>query len=284
MVVKNELAKKAGSKKEPKNIQQWVQVMEPQIKKALPSVITAERFSRMVLTAISTNPKLASCTPQSFCGAMMQAAQLGLEPNTPLGQAYLIPYKNKGVDECQFQIGYKGLIDLAHRSGEFKMIYAKEVYENDEFTYSFGLDPKLEHVPYQGADKGEVTHYYAVYTLVNGGFGFEVMSKEEIEAYARKYSQAFAKGWTSPWKTNFDEMAKKTVIKKVLKYAPIKTEFVRQVQQDETIKTTLDEDMSIVADSTDYEVVEEVETPTEEVVVEETTVINEETGEVMMDV
>lgn len=286
MVVKNELAKKAGTKKEPKNIQQWVQVMEPQIKKALPSVITAERFSRMVLTAISTNPKLASCTPQSFCGAMMQAAQLGLEPNTPLGQAYLIPYKNKGVDECQFQIGYKGLIDLAHRSGEFKMIYAKEVYENDEFTYSFGLDPKLEHVPYQGADKGEVTHYYAVYTLVNGGFGFEVMSKEEVEAYAKKYSQAFAKGWTSPWKTNFDEMAKKTVIKKVLKYAPIKTEFVRQVQQDETIKTTLDEDMSIVADSTDYEVVEEreVETPTEEVAVEETTVINEETGEVMMDV
>lgn len=284
MAVKNELARKAGARKEPKNMQQWVQVMEPQIKKALPSVITVERFSRMVLTAISTNPKLAECTPQSFCGAMMQAAQLGLEPNTPLGQAYLIPYRNKGVDECQFQIGYKGLIDLAHRSGEFKMIYAKEVYEHDEFTYSFGLEPTLEHHPYTGEDRGEITHYYAVYTLINGGFGFEVMSKQEVEAFARKYSQAYVKGYTSPWKTNFDEMAKKTVIKKVLKYAPIKTEFVRQVQQDETIKTTIDEDMSIVADTTDYEVVEEVETAPEEVVQEETTVIDEDTGEVMMDI
>lgn len=88
-----------------KTIQDYVKAMEGEIKKALPSVITPERFTRMTLSAISTNPKLAQCTPRSFLGAMMSAAQLGLEPNTPLGQAYLIPYKNKGVDEVQFQIG-----------------------------------------------------------------------------------------------------------------------------------------------------------------------------------
>ena len=293
MTTKNALQKKAsGQKNESQNMLQWVKKMEPQIKKALPSVITAERFSRMVMTAISTNPKLAECTPGSFAGAMLNAAQLGLEPNTPLGQAYLIPYKNHGVMECQFQIGYKGLIDLAHRSGEFKMIYAKEVYEADDFTYSFGLDPKLEHVPYPGADKGAVTHYYAVYTLVNGGFGFEVMSREEVEAFARKYSQAYMAGRMSPWKTNFDEMAKKTVIKKVLKYAPIKTEFVREMSQDETIKTEIDEDMTLAPDITDYEaeVVEETEISTEKETPAEgeneapAMVVNEETGEVRMDV
>ena len=84
-----------------------IKAMEPEIKKALPSVITPERFTRMVFTALSSTPKLQQCTPQSFLGAMMQAAQLGLEPNTPIGQAYLIPYGNS----CQFQLGYKGLLD-----------------------------------------------------------------------------------------------------------------------------------------------------------------------------
>ena len=128
--LKNELAKKANNSvtdgnKEPQTIKDWIKVMEPAIKKALPSVITPERFTRMALTAISVNPKLAECTPKSFMGSLMNAAQLGLEPNTPLGQAYLIPYKNKGNMEVQFQIGYKGLIELAYRSGEFANIYAK---------------------------------------------------------------------------------------------------------------------------------------------------------------
>ena len=127
-----------------KTMQQYIKSMEGEIKKALPSVITPERFTRMVLSALSVNPKLASCTPKSFLGAMMSAAQLGLEPNTPLGQAYLIPYKNKGIDEVQFQIGYKGLIDLAYRSGEVEVVQAQIVYENDEFEFgsTFEMNPK----------------------------------------------------------------------------------------------------------------------------------------------
>lgn len=203
--------------------------MEPQIRKALPSVITPERFTRMVLTALSSNPKLQACTPMSFMGAMMQAAQLGVEPNTPLGQAYLIPYS--GV--CQFQLGYKGLIDLAYRSGEVSSIQAHEVHENDVFEYEYGLDPKLRHVPAQ-TDRGPVAFYYAVLKLKNGGVGFEVMSRDDVETFARKKSKAFNNG---PWKTDFDEMAKKTVLKKVLKYAPLKTEFARAVASDESVKT-----------------------------------------------
>lgn len=221
-----------AKKDKKENVKQLIQAMQPQFAKALPSVITPERFTRIALTAVNNNPKLADCALESFFGSLLNAAQLGLEPNTPLGQAYLIPYGN----QCQFQIGYKGLIDLAHRSGEFKMIYAKEVYEKDDFSFEYGLDPKLHHVPSTEDERGAITHYYAVYTLVNGGFGFEVMTKAEVEKHARKFSKAYNSG---PWRDNFDEMAKKTVIKKLLKYAPIKTDFVKQVGTDEA-KMTFD--------------------------------------------
>lgn len=225
-----------------------IKAMEPEIKKALPSVITPERFTRMVFTALSSTPKLQQCTPQSFLGAMMQAAQLGLEPNTPVGQAYLIPYKNKGIQECQFQLGYKGLIDLAYRSGEIKDIQAHEVYENDVFEYEFGLEPKLKHIP-ATHDRGEIIMYYAVFHIVNGGYGFEVMSKEDIINHAKKTSQSYDSSY-SPWAKYFDEMSKKTVIKKCLKYAPIKTDFVRALSSDETIKSTITEHMADEPDET----------------------------------
>ena len=225
-----------------RSIKDLVVQMESQIAKALPSVLTPERFTRMVLTAMSNNPQLQKCTPNSFLGAMMQAAQLGVEPNTPLGQAYLIPYHNHGTLEVQFQLGYKGLIDLAYRSGEITDISAHEVYENDTFEYELGLEPKLKHIPAL-QDRGTVILYYAVYHTKNGGYGFEVMSVDDIRQHKNKFSKAAGKGF-SPWATNFDEMAKKTVIKKLLKYAPIKTEFVRAVAQDETIKTNLSANMA----------------------------------------
>ena len=222
----------------------YITRMKGEIAKALPSVMTPERFTRIVTSAISTTPQLAQTTPQSFLGAMMTAAQLGLEPNTPLGQAYLLPYKNHGKLECQFQLGYKGLIDLAYRSGQVTIIQAHEVRENDEFSYSFGLEPTLHHVPARG-DRGNVICYYAMFRTKDGGFGFEVISREEVEAHARQYSKSYGNGY-SPWSTNFDEMAKKTVLKKCLKYAPLKSDFVRAVASDETIKTEIAEDMAEV--------------------------------------
>lgn len=222
-------------------MQQYIKQMQSEIRKALPSVITPERFTRIVLSALSTNPKLAETTPQSFLGAMMTAAQLGVEPNTPLGQAYLIPFWNSKARalECQFQLGYKGLIDLAYRSGEVNVIQAQVVCENDEFTYSFGLDPQLKHVP-ATHDRGAPVYVYAVFRTKDDGYGFEVMSMDDVRAHAQKYSKAYSSG---PWQTNFEEMAKKTVLKRVLKYAPLKSDFVRGVAQDETIKTEISEDM-----------------------------------------
>lgn len=234
-------AKEMTEKKKPSTMQDYIKVMESEIAKALPSVITPERFTRMVLSAISTNPKLAETTPKSFLGAMMTAAQLGVEPNTPLGQAYLIPFKNKGTLECQFQLGYKGLIDLAYRSGAVSVIQAHAVYSNDDFSFELGLEPSLKHVPAK-INRGEPIWFYAMFKTKDGGFGFEVMSKEDIDTHARKYSQSFKSGF-SPWATNYEEMAKKTVLKRALKYAPLKSDFVRGLAEDGTIKHEISDDM-----------------------------------------
>ena len=221
-----------------------VKAMMPEIRKALPSVITPERFTRIALSALNNTPALQQCSPMSFIASLLNSAQLGLEPNTPLGQAYLIPYKNKGQMECQFQIGYKGLIDLAYRNGQMQTIQAQAVYENDLFEYEYGLEPKLVHKPAY-SDRGEITYFYGLFKTVNGGFGFSVMSKADMDNYARTYSKAFTSDY-SPWKTSYEEMAKKTVIKQALKYAPIKTDFQRALSTDESIKLSFSEDMTTV--------------------------------------
>ncbi len=271
---KNLIQKQGGqmsaAKAEKKTMQAYIKAMEPAIKKALPSVITPERFTRMVLSALSSTPKLAECSPQSFLAAMMTAAQLGVEPNTALGQAYLLPYRNHGQMECQFQLGYKGLIDLAYRSGEVSVIQAHTVYENDVFEYELGMDPKLRHVPAK-ADRGEAVAYYAMFKTKDGGYGFEVMSVDDVQRHAQRYSKSYGSG-TSPWRSNFDEMAKKTVLKRALKYAPLKSDFVRGVAQDETIKAELSDEMYAVPDETVFEAEgEEVSS----------TAVDTETGEVI---
>ena len=267
----NAAAQASGAKR---GMQALVQSMMPQIQKALPSVLTGERFGRMVLTALSSTPQLQECTPQSFLGAMMQAAQLGVEPNTPLGQAYLIPYRNHGRLECQFQLGYKGMIDLAYRSGEITDVSAHEVHENDTFEYELGLTPKLKHIPAL-KDRGAVTMYYAIWHTKTGGYGFEVMSREDIETHMRKFSKAAGSSF-SPWSTNFDAMAKKTVLKQSLKYAPLKTEFVRGMAADGTIKTFTQETKDVLdaPDENTYEA-EAEDVPQDE------PLVDKETGEIL---
>lgn len=269
-----------------KNMQNLIISMGPQIEAALPAVLTKERFTRMVFSAMSTTPALVQCTQNSFLGAMMQAAQLGVEPNTPLGQAYLIPYKNKGVLECQFQLGYKGMIDLAYRSGQVKVIQAHAVHENDVFVFEYGLETQLRHKPAL-KNRGAVVAYYAVFQTKDGGFGLEVMSVEDIREHAKKYSQSYNSTY-SPWQRNFDEMAKKTVLKKVLKYAPLKTEFLRALAADETIKTTIGKDMTEIHDETDYidteaEPVQESTEPAKNQSAKDTPAVDMTTGEVLQE-
>ena len=247
--VKNELEKRVGNQESPvkltksMTIVDMVKALEPEIRRALPAVLTPERFTRMALSAINNTPALAECTPMSFIAAMMNAAQLGLEPNTPLGQAYMIPYKNKGVLECQFQLGYKGMIDLAYRTGQVQMIQAQIVREYDYFEYQYGLDPKLIHRPGGDGDRGDITFIYGLFRLTNGGFGFEVSNKADMDAFAAKYSKSFGSKY-SPWTENYEDMAKKTVIKRALKYAPVSVDFQKALSMDETIKTEISVDMS----------------------------------------
>lgn len=239
----------ALANKKPKTIKGYLNQMYPAIKKAVPGIISPERFTRVVMTAISNNPELENCTPQSFCGAMMQAAQLGLEPNTVTGEAYLIPFRNHGKTECQFQLGYKGLIELARRSGEIISIEARTVYENDAFDYEYGWEPHLRHKPAL-TNRGEPIAFYALYKTRDGGGSFEVMSIEDVKEHAERYSQSYRNGRMSPWQTDFKAMSKKTVLKQLLKYAPMSVELVKRVAADETIKSVDFEDAEVV-DSVD---------------------------------
>lgn len=245
--LKNQLQSKANNtnqvkKASPsKGMEQLLTKMGGQIQKALPSMVSSERFQRVALTAFSNNTKLQQCDPMSFIAAMMQSAQLGLEPNTPLGQAYLIPYGK----QVQFQIGYKGLLELAQRSGKIKTLYAHEVRENDTFDIDYGLNQTLTHKPLLKGDRGEVIGYYAVYHLDTGGNSFIFMTKDEVLEYAKRFSKTYNSG---PWQTDFDAMAKKTVIKQLLKYAPLSIELQKATSMDETVKTEISDDMSLVKD------------------------------------
>ena len=173
----------------------------------------------------------------------MQSAQLGLEPNTALGLAYLIPYEVKGINKVQFQIGYKGLLELANRSGKLKTLYAHEVRENDEFDIDYGLEQKLIHKPLLKGNRGNVIGYYAVYHLEPSGYNFVFMTYDEVLEHGKKYSKSFEGG---VWEKEFDSMAKKTVIKKLLKYAPLSIEIQKAIVFDESVKGSIDSDMLLV--------------------------------------
>lgn len=199
-----------------------VERLKPQIQRALPQHIGLERFTRIAMTTIRQDPKLLTCDTGSLLGAIMQAAQLGLEPNI-LGSCYILPFNNKrtGRTEANFIIGYRGMIDLARRSGNLRAIYAHEVRENDDFEYEYGLNPQLKHKPAL-AKRGPVIGYYAVAHFKDGGYQFEFMPVEEIEK--RKQRSPAANAGSSPWKTDYDEMAKKTVVRHMFKYLPVAVE------------------------------------------------------------
>lgn len=224
--------------------------LKPQIEKALPKHVTPDRIARVALTAVRMNPKLGLCNSTSLLASIMVSAQLGLEINSPLGEAYLIPYKT----EAQFQMGYKGLLKLAHNCGQYKQITTNAVDEADEFSYAYGLNPDLKHIP---ADKpsGSIVKYYAVYHLTNGGFDFKVWSHEKAEAHGKQYSKSYSNG---PWKTNFDQMAMKSVLIDLLRMAPKSIELAHATASDNQMFTVNpnDPELNIDALQTDYEVEE----------------------------
>lgn len=193
--------------------------------------MTPERMGMIAYTEIRRNPKLLQCTPQSLFGAIMQASQLGVEPG-PLGQCYLVPFWNKkaGTYDVQFILGYKGMIDLARRSGNIESIYAHAVMEKDSFEYSYGLNPTMNHKPAL-KDRGNIIGFYAVVHFRDGGNQFEYMSIDEVEK-RRERSKAADSG---PWTSDYEEMGKKTILRHMWKYLPVSVEVMRQTTLDETV-------------------------------------------------
>lgn len=204
----------------------------PTFQAILPSGWDKDRFSNLVLTAVKREPKLVNCfaTKQgqmSLLVAAIQCASVGLEPNTPLKEASLTPRRNKGVDECQLQIEYRGLIKLARRSGELSTVSAEVVYERDEFKYKLGLEPTLDHVPYDGdEDPGELKYAYAVARFKDGGVQFVVLPRREVhkrraksDSWSRDSSRPY-----SPWTTSPESMWRKSAIRAMEPFLPLTAE------------------------------------------------------------
>jgi recombination protein RecT len=205
-----------------------LQQYQDQIRRALPRHMSAERMVRIVMTEIRRTPDLLKADPASLFGAVIQAAQLGLEPGIN-GQAYLVPFRNNrtGRIEVQFIPGYKGLMDLARRSGNVKKIVARVVRAGDEFEFELGTEEYVRHRPRSGPD-APVTAAYAVAVFDDGTTQIEVMSREEIDRI-----RARSKAGSGPWVTDYEEMAKKTVARRLCKYLPASVELQTAVALDE---------------------------------------------------
>lgn len=242
-----------------------------EIANALPKGWDEKRFVRIALTAVSANPKLAQAcalSPTTFLGSMMTAAQLGLEPNTPMGKAYLLPYNNidkntgKKVPMVQFQIGVYGLVDLAFRSGLVKSISAEVRYQKDFWEYEKGINEKLRHIPYDEGDPGEAVGYYAVIhmkdtvnadgTKAEGAVHTCYMPKYRVMEHAKRFSKSYNRKtgtFSGPWATDFDSMAKKTVLIQALKYVPKATEdanLANAFNLDNTVRDGIGKDSSTI--------------------------------------
>jgi recombination protein RecT len=206
-------------------VRQLVERQIPELRRAVPRGIDPQRFARVALTTFQQVPALLDCTPASLMGSMMQAAAWGLELDPVLGQAYLVPYR----DRCQLIIGYQGLIELARRSGEVRNVIARAVYERDAFRYRFGIDERLEHEPHPGSEPGALTFVYAVATFTDNAKAFDVMSLADVE----KIRERSAAKNSGPWKTDYEAMAKKTVIRRLCKYLPKSIELAQALHLDE---------------------------------------------------
>lgn len=199
---------------------------------SLPTGYSQDRFVRLLLTAANTNPDLFNCDPRSFLAAGVAAAQLGLEPNDARGLAYLVPFKDRRRGKVvNLIIGYRGMLDLARRSGMVSSINAFPVFEGDIFTYELGLEPSLHHVPGDhDEDPAKLTHVYAV-AKVQGDPQFVVLTRRQIDK-TRASSQG-AKSDFSPWNTHYVEMALKTALRRLCKWLPQTVEMAHALDSDE---------------------------------------------------
>ena len=205
----------------------------PRIQAVIGNNLSPERLYQLCVSTINREPKLAECSVESVLGCFMKCSALGLEPSNVdgLGRAYILPFGNKnlrGQKEATLIVGYKGMIDLARRSGEIKDISARAVYENDKFSYAYGLDEHLTHVPSPKPSQ-KLTHVYLVAHFKDGGHYINVMAKEQVDK-VRNISKAGTKG---PWVSDYEAMAKKTVVRRSFPYLPVSVQAQEAASVDE---------------------------------------------------
>ena len=228
----------ATTEKKQGTLGEWLKDRKEAFNQALPAnTVNVDRFMQSAMLAI-TNPKmpdLLRCSKESIFRSLKEAAAYGLELNGMLGQAYLIPYNEKGVMTAHLQCGYKGLIALARRSNTIKTIAAEPIHENDIFEVELGMGRKLSHRIDIMKERGEIVGYYCLVELSNGGSQFKVMSKKDVENHRDKFSKAYnPKDPNNIWNKNFDAMALKTVVIQALKLCPISIEAMDAVTKEET--------------------------------------------------
>ena len=204
------------------------------VMETLPKGFNYSRMVRSVMNAVSTTPMIAKCTPASIFLSSVKAMALGLEPNGALGHAYLVPFNDKGTWKAQFMPSYKGMIELAMRTGKVASIYSHEVCEHDVFDYELGDSKHIHHVP-NAEDRGKTVGYYAVVKYSDGATDFEYMTMQDVNKV--KASSKSAGSNYSPWKTWPDEMGKKTVIKRLMKRVPMSVEMAEIIKADHEAAT-----------------------------------------------
>jgi recombination protein RecT len=199
---------------------------------SLPSGYSTDRFIRLLLTAANTNPELFECDPRSFLAAGVACAQLGLEPNDARGLAYLVPFndRKRGIKQVTMILGYKGMLDLARRSGLVTAINAFPVFAEDDFEFAFGLHPTLKHVPSPDGDDdpAHLTYVYAVASIA-GDKQFTVLSRRQVDRVKLQY----ARSASSPWHTHYVEMALKTALRRLCKWLPQTVEMATAVETED---------------------------------------------------
>ncbi len=187
----------ATTTEQPRTVMQMVQALGPEIQRALPKGMDADRIARLALTVIRQSDiearkirkpenSLANCSPESFAGALLTASALGLEPGVN-GECYLVPYKG----ECTLIVGYQGLARLFWQHPLAKHIDAQAVHVNDDFDYGYGLAQYLRHKPAAG-ERGKITHYWAAAELSTGASAFVVLTVDEVKALRGGRVSAFA--------------------------------------------------------------------------------------------
>lgn len=219
------------------------------IKNVLPKHLTPERALRLAYTAIQQNPKIGQCSQASIFNAVVEASMLGLEIGGPIGHAHIMPFKNKaGFYEAKFIPGYKGYMDLAYRSALVTNFSFHPVYEKDQFKYSYGLRPALEHIPSEDENPGPLKYAYAVIHYKTGGFDFEVVDKRIIAA--TKARSPAAKTSFSPWNTE-DEwvMWCKTAVRRLAKRVPQSPELQRAAMLEELAEAGFSQGLRHVDDA-----------------------------------